>query len=100
MQGLIAGILQTMGQLGTALAFAIASSLIHGGTPQELLGAYRNSFYTAAAFAAVALVITVFFIKTDAAETIVVEAKDLETASTSTVVDDKRSDQDVVSVTD
>lgn len=63
MQGLIAGILQTVAQLGTALGFAIASSLIHGETKEELKEAYRNSFYTAMAFGAASFILAVVFIK-------------------------------------
>lgn len=63
MQGLIAGILQTVAQLGTALGFAIASSLIHGETKEELKDAYRNSFYTSMAFGAASFVVAVIFIK-------------------------------------
>lgn len=82
MQGLIAGILQTVGQLGTALAFAIGSSLIHGETPEELLSGYRNSFYTAVAFAAVAFILTVLFVRTSAIVIDVgVKESDLEVSS-------------------
>lgn len=63
MQGPIAGILQTAAQLGTALGFAITSSLIRGETREELKVAYRNSFYTAMAFAVASFVLAVLFIK-------------------------------------
>ncbi|CAZ84642.1 unnamed protein product [Tuber melanosporum] len=94
MQGLIAGILQTAAQLGTALGFAIASSLIRGETREELKEAYRNSFYTAIAFAAASFILAVLFIKSsmvpqgeksEEAEGIVSEGKAVSDGESTTV---------------
>jgi Major Facilitator Superfamily len=61
-QGLISGILQTVAQLATALAFAIASSLISAKTPEGLLPQYRNSFYISIACAGLAAIVSVIFL--------------------------------------
>jgi len=63
-QGLISGIVQTVAQISTGVAFAVGSSFIRGERPEVLLGQYRKSFYVAMAFAGAGAVVAALFVKT------------------------------------
>lgn len=63
MQGVIAGIIQTSGQIGTAIGFGIATSMVSGSTPESKLVGYQNSFYLAIAFNAVAALVALVFVR-------------------------------------
>lgn len=97
MQGLIAGILQTVAQLGTAMGFAIASSQISTtGTPQELLSDYRNSFYTAMTFGGLAFILAILLIKP--LKTVEKEVREGSDVDIESVGSRAKSDVDVESV--
>lgn len=62
-QGLVAGIIQTIAQVSTAVAFGIGSSMVSGHTPEDLLTQYRHSFYFSIACAGGVAVIAAFWVK-------------------------------------
>lgn len=62
-QGLISGIVQTVAQVSTGISFAIGSSFIESSDPEVLLGQYRKSFYVSMAFAGMAFLISLLFLK-------------------------------------
>jgi hypothetical protein len=62
-QGLISGIVQTVAQVSTGVSFAIGSSFIESANPEVLLGQYRKSFYVSMAFAGMAGLVSLVFLK-------------------------------------
>ncbi|TFK54877.1 MFS general substrate transporter [Heliocybe sulcata] len=62
-QGLISGVIQTVAQVSNATAIGIASSFVKGGTKEQLLEQYKRSFYLAIAFAGLAVLIAVLFVR-------------------------------------
>lgn len=62
-QGLISGIVQTVAQVSTGVAFAIGSSFISSNEPEALLREYRKSFYVSMAFAGVGGLVALVFVK-------------------------------------
>lgn len=58
-QGIVSGICSTGGQLGTAVTLAISTSQIGDGTKRKN---FQIAYYTLVGYAAVAVIITIFFI--------------------------------------
>jgi MFS family permease len=61
-QGLVSGILQTVAQVSTAIAFAIGSSLVNNTEQTALLADYRKSFYMCIACSLSAALVAVIFL--------------------------------------
>lgn len=81
-QGIVSGICSTGGQLGTAITVAISTSEVGDGAKKEN---YQIAFYTLIGYAAVAVIVTVFFI--NPVNTLVTDDDEDTESSTSTDVE-------------